>query len=166
MLSTWQSVEEMVWDQYESQFELINSLVREYLAIVPTLKHSDSFSGLPNFIIDMGIMSVLYFTILKCRNPSIRRESLSLVRQVSCQEGMLNNQVYAAVAAKVIAIEEGAAIREIPLTHAKDIPGSARFVGVILFLSENEQDMKLRFGRFEHEKDGEWCEMEEDLKYV
>ena len=163
LLDTWQSDKETVWDQFEPQFEMIGSLGREYLAVAPTPDRGESSPDSHPFCMDLGIVSVLQFSASKCRDPTIRRQLLSLIRQIPCQDGMLNSHIYATMIDRIIALEEAGAIHGITVAKSEDVPESARFHGAILRLADNDQDSKLRLMRFEHEKNGAWCEREESL---
>ncbi|KAF2093268.1 hypothetical protein NA57DRAFT_48940 [Rhizodiscina lignyota] len=58
------------------------------------------------FSFEMGLIPPLYYTTIKCRNPSIRRQSLALMGRVPRREGMWSAHIAAKVAQQVIMVEE------------------------------------------------------------
>lgn len=61
----------------------------------------------PGFTFEMGIISPLYWTGLKCRHPILRRQALALLNQCQpIQEGLWHAGVSARAVARVIEIEE------------------------------------------------------------
>ncbi|OAA65326.1 Zn(2)-C6 fungal-type DNA-binding domain protein [Niveomyces insectorum RCEF 264] len=61
------------------------------------------------FAFEMGLIPPLYWTVLKCRYPSLRRQALGLLRQAPAQEGLWNRNIMVKVAEQVIQLEEGQA---------------------------------------------------------
>ncbi|EXJ62336.1 hypothetical protein A1O7_02770 [Cladophialophora yegresii CBS 114405] len=59
------------------------------------------------FTVDMGFIPVLYFTALKCRVPRIRRQAIKLMQVSPRREGVCDGEFTAAIAGRVVEIEEG-----------------------------------------------------------
>ncbi|OQE87706.1 hypothetical protein PENNAL_c0019G11797 [Penicillium nalgiovense] len=55
----------------------------------------------------MGVGMPLFFTTVKCRHPTLRRDALDLLRQAPSVQGFFNCPLWAALAEKVLEIEEG-----------------------------------------------------------
>lgn len=59
-----------------------------------------------NFTVDIGLIPPLYYTAIKCRVPSIRREAIGILHHVPHREAMWDALVVAAAAEKVVHLEE------------------------------------------------------------
>jgi hypothetical protein len=84
-------------DAYIDGFKDIVRLGSSYLA---TTSSNDAFSY------EMRIIPPLYYTALKCRDPSVRREALSLLSSSSPREGLWDSRIAVKVAERAIQIEE------------------------------------------------------------
>lgn len=56
--------------------------------------------------LEPGIVAPLYMTATRCRHPAVRRRALALLRRANRQEGMWSSIGAAAVAGRIIAVEE------------------------------------------------------------
>ncbi|KAF7627779.1 hypothetical protein AFLA_003152 [Aspergillus flavus NRRL3357] len=109
------------WDKYNSTFQLIVSLAEAVIntadSDAPLSSTSSVPSGTfnedrrPSFSLDMGIICPLYDVATLCRDPSIRRQAVKVLRSASRQEGLLNSHLCAIVAERVIELEETAALQ-------------------------------------------------------
>ncbi|OGM50800.1 hypothetical protein ABOM_000670, partial [Aspergillus bombycis] len=110
------------WDRYNSTFQLIVSLAAAVINMTDadtpisstSSAPSDTFNEghkRPSFSLDMGIICPLYDVATLCRDPSIRRQAVEVLRSASRQEGLLNSHLCAIVAERVIELEEAAALR-------------------------------------------------------
>jgi Fungal specific transcription factor domain len=90
-------IEECAVDAYIDGFKDIVRLGSSYLA---TTSSNDAFSY------EMRIIPPLYYTALKCRDPSVRREALSLLSSSSPREGLWDSRIAVKVAERAIQIEE------------------------------------------------------------
>jgi hypothetical protein len=107
----------ITWDKYNLVFEEIVSLAA---SVVDTMDDVESLSSKssqssdpskegrlkPSFSLDIGIIAPLYDVATLCRDPSIRRRAVNVLRSASRQEGLFNSHVCAVIAEKVIALEE------------------------------------------------------------
>jgi hypothetical protein len=73
-----------------------------------TASTSTSKSPLPpsTFLFDMEIVSPLYLVAIKCRDPSIRRRAIAVLRHTVRREGLWDSVKAAAIAERVMNIEE------------------------------------------------------------
>ena len=96
--------EEEAFDVHIPSFiEIVNILER---AIHSPGKPNTDLADLPSFSADMGIVSVLFFTAIKCREPSVRRRASAVLRRGPRREGMWDSIESARVADLIIAVEE------------------------------------------------------------
>ncbi|ERT00371.1 hypothetical protein HMPREF1624_03742 [Sporothrix schenckii ATCC 58251] len=58
------------------------------------------------FTFEMGLIPPLYWALLRCRHPLLRRRLLALLRQAPAQEGLWSRDIMVQVAEKVMAYEE------------------------------------------------------------
>ncbi|KAG5816061.1 hypothetical protein H9Q74_004894 [Fusarium xylarioides] len=123
--------DELGYDLFKSSFDSIVSLSDHILEAAASVMAADIICGACtekfSFSADMGIILPLYYTILKCRCPITRRRALKLLVPVSHQEGIWNGALAAAIACRVIQIEEDgyygcSAIEDQPLQSLMDAP--------------------------------------------
>ncbi|EXL42554.1 hypothetical protein FOCG_15012 [Fusarium oxysporum f. sp. radicis-lycopersici 26381] len=102
--------DELSYDLFNAGFFSIVTLAEHLLQAAESMMAADLLSGACSerfsFSADMGIILPLYYTILKCRCPKIRRCALKLLITVSHQEGIWNGPLAATIACRVIEIEE------------------------------------------------------------
>lgn len=103
---------EMVYDSYHDLFaELIDKVAD--LVLMRNLPVKYEFNpkncrlGPLNFCADIGLIAPLYYTALKCRIPSVRREAIRLLVVAPHREVVWDGSAVAAAAKKVIELEEG-----------------------------------------------------------
>ena len=93
---------ETSFDNYGRDFENVISLAESTFEKELELLTGEEYA---NFSVQMQVIS-LYYTTIKCRNPSIRRRSLSLLQQSSRTEGFWDSKMVIKVAGRVVEIEE------------------------------------------------------------
>jgi hypothetical protein len=116
---------------FNSSFASIVIIAQHLLEAAASVMAADILSGACteklSFSADMGIILPLYYTILECRCPKIRRRALNLSISVSHQEGIWKRPLAASIACGVIVIEEGriygcSRLEEWPLSTYMDTP--------------------------------------------
>ncbi|KAF4876994.1 putative transcriptional regulatory protein [Colletotrichum siamense] len=92
------------------------------------------------FSVDMGAISCLYHTAVKCRNPDIRRRAIALLKRWPRREAVYDSLACAALAEEIVKIEEGAlreaaaaaeAAEEVVVRSEGDVPRHARISGKV-----------------------------------
>jgi hypothetical protein len=129
---------EMVFDGYTHAFQNLVTRANDlaHFRNIPVHYVIDTkncrLGGL-NFTADMGLIAPLYYTAIKCRVPSIRREAIDILKSVPHRESMWDGLVVAAVAEKVVHLEEwkfydepGFLQAEKVLSRASDSPSPDR----------------------------------------
>ncbi|KAL2029264.1 hypothetical protein VTO58DRAFT_108456 [Aureobasidium pullulans] len=109
-------VDEMHWDQYTATFSKILDLVAS------TIYDLDTHLA-PSFSLDFGIIGPLGILTTRCRDPSLRRKAIHLLRIYNRQEGMWHSSLTANVAERLVKIEEAGLV---DVEHCTDIPLAAR----------------------------------------
>ncbi|CRG91006.1 hypothetical protein PISL3812_08054 [Talaromyces islandicus] len=107
------------WDEYNHVFAEILSLSASVAQVTldnesaSDLPHMprDENGPKPTFTLDNCIIGPLYNVATLCRDPTIRRKAVHVLRLARRQEGIYNSQVTAMAAEKVIAIEEASAAK-------------------------------------------------------
>lgn len=102
MISTCLTQHETEYDMHFDQFRSIVSWSKYILDLSATPDRSQS-----PFTFEMGVGMPLFFTTVKCRHPALRREALDLLRQAPSVEGFFNCSLWAALAEKILEIEDG-----------------------------------------------------------
>jgi hypothetical protein len=59
-----------------------------------------------NFLLDVEIVGPVYYVSIKCREPFVRRRAVAVLGGMQRREGLWDSKVAAAVAARVVAVEE------------------------------------------------------------
>ena len=98
---------EMVYDEYESQFE--EAVRHARLAVFATAFEASTDAEnhvQPPFVFEIGVGASLYFMALKCRHPRIRRDAVQLLRKTPSKEGLWKSTPFAVVAQKIMELEE------------------------------------------------------------
>lgn len=67
----------------------------------------DASSGKPYISLDLGIVGPLFDVASRCRDPTIRRKAIGLLKSSPRQEGIWNASVAARFAERLVEIEEG-----------------------------------------------------------
>jgi hypothetical protein len=89
--------------------------------------------GSPPFVLDAGIIFSLFWTAVKCRDGLIRRRAIALL-ELSWQEGIWIGMIQAAIAKRVVEIEEEQPYEQNPDVHAvktaADVRDAVRILNV------------------------------------
>lgn len=118
-LSSCLSLKETAFDAFLSEFQQINALSARLLSRRRTsssTSYSSSTSSSPAagpcsgggafFSFDTEIVGPLYFTAIKCREPTIRRQTLALLDQCNKREGAIDSRRASQLATAIMQIEE------------------------------------------------------------
>ena len=111
---------EMLFDDQLSSFRKIVEACQQVIDIESGA--SVSTSGKMSFSFDLGIISPLYFTASRCREPSLRREAVRLLMSSVRREGFWLSWVTGMVANQIVMIEEQglntpASCKDVPLKN-------------------------------------------------
>lgn len=110
----------------------IDSFLPLYRAIVSLAEINLGFSNsdtlytsplAPSFSLDMGVIGPLYEVSRHCRDPTLRRKIVHLLRMSNRQEGLLNSVTYARIVETIIEIEEHGLM---DVRESKDVPLRSR----------------------------------------
>jgi hypothetical protein len=63
----------------------------------------------PTFSLSLGLVSPLYITVTRCRDPTIRRRALHLLYTCNRKEGIWDSRLAARVAQRIVQVEEAGA---------------------------------------------------------
>ena len=105
------SGDELAFDRHVLQFaSIIDSSKKALQVFKPVLSSGGSSYGhctkYYTFTSDLGLVPVLYYTALKCRDRRIRRDALSMLATDTRQEGIWEGSTAALIAAEVIQLEQ------------------------------------------------------------
>jgi hypothetical protein len=143
---------------------IYDSFLPIYSAIVSLAETNmglDSSSGqevplTPSFALDMGMIGPLYEVSRHCRDPTLRRKIVQLLRASNRQEGLLNSKTYAKIVETIISIEESG-LQDVKTS--KDIPASARISQHCLSFDMKRLRHTLSFKRVVGDEEG-FCHRE------
>ncbi|GME34075.1 F-box domain cyclin-like protein [Neofusicoccum parvum] len=111
-LSSCLSLKESAFDAFISEFQQINHLSARLLSRRRPSPSSSSSSTAPyptptgTFSFDTEIVGPLYFTAIKCREPTTRRQTLALLEQCNKREGAIDSRRASQLATAIMQIEE------------------------------------------------------------
>jgi hypothetical protein len=155
--------QETSWDSYHDDFaQLLQSveqatIIQEHATPVP----ASSVDSTPRMTIYMGVIPATYFTALKVRHPSLRRQAVALLRRCKRQEGPWNGSQNARLAEQVIMLEEEGLQN---IKSASDVPESSRLYQAWYDLRSSEYIVYCKRRCFEG--DGRWLEFTRDVRDV
>jgi hypothetical protein len=95
------STHQLPWDQFMPQMEEMVTLGEKIISFT-----SANGGQTTSFCLDMGIVIPLYTVASKCRDYTIRRKAIALLRSTSRQEGLWNSWLVAKAAERIVEIEE------------------------------------------------------------
>lgn len=145
---------ELVYDNHLEDFRAIVDLSAP---LVPHYK-----SQAVSFTLDVGVIPSLYYVACKCRDSTIRHKAIDLLLSSTHREGAWEAQVSARSAAKIVKLEEKAAVKLAPgkqIVTAADIPEVARLYEAYFDVDTGEDLVYCKRRRFEY--DGSWLDWEE-----
>ena len=120
----------------------------------------------PFFILDNGVIFSLYWAALKCRDGYLRRRAIALLER-STQEGVWIGPIQAAIAKRVIEIEEGRPYEQDPpserVVQAEDVPEHIRVHNVGSDLDKGLRRARIVLLQKLDGPDGDW---HESVEYV
>lgn len=142
---------ECLWDSYLEDFESLVGICEEVVPMGGTKGSTDVLKA--RFTLDTGTIPPLYFTVLKCRDPHLRRRALVLLTTCKHQEGAWNGPLIALCAEKVVELEERGIENA---CSAADVPEENRLYQAYYDLRHSDSLLYCRRRRFE--TDGAWLE--------
>ena len=148
---------ETAWDFYQPQLVYMLSNIETFLEMGAMTLASPHLDDLPNrsdvsFSCELGVIGPLFHVASKSRDPKIRRKALSLLTQSQRREGKWDSFGAAAVAQRMMEIEEEG------LSHvqtAVDVPAQKRIRRTIPRVHFASGQIECRFGIPEALTDGE-----------
>lgn len=135
---------EVVYDRFQSEFEQIVTLAAELLPSSPTQKQ---------FSLDTGAVAPIYYAVLKCRDPALRRRAITLLASFNVQEGAWDSTRLATLAKKVVWVEEQGV--DSPRTAA-DVPEHNRLWRAYFDLTIGDHELFCM--RRAWESEGKWLQ--------
>lgn len=98
-------INEMIYDEHSDAFEAIVADAEKLVAI-----NEESGLGrgslIGRFTLEAGVIPMLYWSAMKCRQPLVRRRALEVIARSPQQEGLWRKKRFLKVAQMVIDIEE------------------------------------------------------------
>lgn len=95
-------------DDYMSDFETAVTLAEELQVIAGMHDRLNRYST--TFTLDVEMIGPIHWISLKCRDPVLRRRAVAVLRTTRRREGVWDSLLYAALAERVIEIEEAGRI--------------------------------------------------------
>ena len=126
-------------------------------------------SGIPcstDFQMEQGPLMPLFLCASRCRDPVLRRRAIAMMRSTSRVEGCWESRGTAAVAERVMEVEERYSPCEV-VTNAEDIPASARVHLIMTKVNLEERKVELQLLQKQEGADdwGPWNTVEETVYF-
>ena len=100
---------EMRYDCFIPEFHSLFNLCKRFMSCGNLETHEGNGLRYPSFTIHIGVIHILWYIIIKCRDPFMRREALQLLNHCHHGEGdTFDGVMIAGYADMVIRLEEGA----------------------------------------------------------
>ncbi|RFU25494.1 hypothetical protein B7463_g10843, partial [Scytalidium lignicola] len=118
---------EMVYDSYTSDFisiinqsaKLLKLASQELNGITTSDCKVAGTSGF-NLIMNSGFIPPFYYAALRCRVPTLRRKAISLLQYAPYKEGLLDGELVAYIARRIMEIEEGGFYENLGIKYNSD----------------------------------------------
>lgn len=146
--------EQMVWDNYTGEFDEIVKLAESILAT--NLNGSETSSSpsssreigttriKPSFSLKFVTVGPLYDVARRCRDPTIRRKAIDILRTFRRREGIWDSDMAVAVLERVVDIEEDGADA---VQSCQDVPVWRRVFNVHPVFDKDDNKIVLRYER-------------------
>ncbi|KAL1890736.1 hypothetical protein Sste5346_008061 [Sporothrix stenoceras] len=138
------------WDNHVAEFlELVSWAERALEPDVPTpgAPNPAAKIGLPTFHMDLGVIPVMFSTVLRCRDPEVRRRALAVLRNHRLQEGIWDSSLTLRAAERIVMLEESS----IAITAAAGANRKPQRVkSVMVHMDPNEKVATLQYGLEDH----------------
>jgi hypothetical protein len=159
--------EEMIFDQFDREFEEILCLADYLIYLSPGTERKNGSSSKVILTFDMGIIEALFWTAIKSRSHSIRHRAIDILRKVTWQEGVWNAEMMAALAERYVSIEE-VGMENLGWTSGlgedeNRVPEWLRLHDHGWEMNPRARRAEIRGGRRENGVDGEWTWVREDV---
>ena len=125
------------WDNEASQFEGIV----EHATIALELSGEDELNCSPQFSLEPGVNLHLYSVITRCRDPTIRRRAIVVLRSVSRHEGLWRSDLVAHIGDQIVKLEE----EGLNVRSCHDIPDDARIKHVKMQIDSAETKGEVQY---------------------
>jgi hypothetical protein len=102
MIATSMSNTEVVFDSFTAEFQRITHFARHLLRKDQEVRESVG----PKLQYGMGLIMALFYTASRCRDVSVRREAIAILREWPCTNGIWHSLQAAKVAEWIASIEE------------------------------------------------------------
>lgn len=139
------------WDNHVDDFlELVSWAERALEPDAPTPgapNHLPQKTGLPTFHMDLGVIPVMFSTVLRCRDPEVRRRALAVLRNHRLQEGIWDSFLTLRAAERIVMLEESSAAATLA-AGANRKP--QRVKSVMVHMDPNEKVATLQYGLEDH----------------
>lgn len=124
----------------EAEFETVVSLAEKIAAEIQSSTPSSMFSY------EIGYLAPLYCAATRCREPSIRRRAIAVLRNYPRQEGVLESVAASTLAAAAMEAEEAG----LDVRCAADIPEDHRVLAMDIRVNAKKKEATIKLTRRSH----------------
>ncbi|CAK7230250.1 hypothetical protein SBRCBS47491_007523 [Sporothrix bragantina] len=126
------------WDEHIDEFGDLVSWAEK--ALQPDI---DGKGSLPaQFHMDLGVIPVMFSTVLRCRDPGVRRRALAVLRNHRLQEGIWDSSLTLRAAERIVMLEESS----VALSAGGLPTAPQRVKTVMVHMDPDEKVARLQYG--------------------
>lgn len=125
------------WDRYVNDVDEM----LDYASLAVRQNVSEGSPGSSQFHVDIGVTPILFYIVVRCRDPHVRRRAIHIMRSARVQDGFWNGPLVARVAQRIMASEE----RGVNVNSFEDIPHIRRVRQAMVFLMPGERRAMIEF---------------------
>lgn len=103
--------------------------------------------GQPSFHMDLGVIPVMFSTVLRCRDPEVRRRALAVLRNHRLQEGIWDSSLTLRAAERIVMLEESS-VAATAAAGANKKP--QRVKSVLVRMDPDQKVATLQYGLEDH----------------
>ncbi|EFX04598.1 c6 zinc finger domain containing protein [Grosmannia clavigera kw1407] len=98
------------WDEdtaaYEELMTFAETAVGPDISVEGPTTTTATTNGMPKFHMDLGVLPILFSTVLRCRDAGVRRRAISLMKSKRLQEGIWPSTTTSQVAERIVSLEQ------------------------------------------------------------
>ena len=138
---------ELAWDGFFPHFQEILDRSRQVLERDQQKRHGQQ----PQFSFELAIVAPIHLTAMKCREPLIRRQAISLLQSYPRREGCWDSLLLAKVDTWIMQVEEEG------IDGLGFIPESSRWRLGEMKSSIKNRSIYVKLIQDSYDIDGQWC---------
>ena len=126
------------WEEYLGEFQTLVLCAEK--ALQPDMDGQGSPPA--QFHMDLGVIPVMFSTVLRCRDPGVRRRALAVLRDHRLQEGIWDSALTLRAAERIVMLEESS----VSVSAAGTPALPQRVKSVMVHMDSDDKVARLQYG--------------------